>query len=200
MLPVENHSSVVIIESEDSGQFIFSKYDPTYRIPQFRGNINLLGGRSDTKDAGPKETLIREVNEELCKPQEDKGFAQKRDIKQLREEIIHNAEPYFDFLIICSIEREKKVDVISCYTSKISRAIFSNTSNQLRDGKRFVSEGLIEIVNTGDLVSGRYMPAWITSSIMSLYLEINLPNPHGLVGRVIGSPKNYFSEYSQYFS
>ena len=62
---VRDHSSVVILPSQNGNEFVFNVYDATYPRVEFRGAVNLVGGNLDPTDSSPRQLLERKLNEEF---------------------------------------------------------------------------------------------------------------------------------------
>lgn len=221
-LEVNHHSSVVIIESEKTSEFLFSVYDNTYPMTCFRGAINLIGGNYEAGDKSPLDILCREIKQELStnqnytdnketnlskvmgmreKPQKIKLFADKRVIARIREEVISSAIPYKDYLLnFPSFEGRKQFDALtSVFISVIRQNIFELARKNLAEGKSIKNEGLAVICSIEDIIKGRFFGAWATPCILADYKNVILPNPFGAEAKPIGKPKSSMLGYINEF-
>lgn len=103
-LRIDEHSSVAIVKSRETDEFLFSRYDITYPALPYRLASNTMGG-NPKRDLSPFSTWEREISEEFnnCAPEgkdlRDKAtpFAPLEDIVKIRTAILENARAYGDF-------------------------------------------------------------------------------------------------------
>ena len=162
MKSVHHHASVVIIESEEKPEFLFSLYDNTYPKVLYRGRVNLIGGNNNIEDNSPYDLLVRELKEEFRASQEEeaddslieilgkshekqkaKKFASQKDISFIKEGIIRTLKPFQDFHVkISSLEGFPSFTAIySVFLSKLSTAVFACAKENIKKGNNITCEG-----------------------------------------------------------
>lgn len=192
---VRNHASVAVVLSERSGEFLFDRYTDTYRIPVWRGCINLIGGNQSFEDSSPRDIWEREVREEFYEP--------------IAMNLIANAKPYKDFLVtvpevmeVRNRRIEKRVGlavVNTVFETFLDQEIFERIRNQLEAGKKIKKEGASVIKSLDDLDHEGIQFASATGLIMKDYLDrLDMKVSTAIQGVVVtplGIPKSSLNEY-----
>jgi len=190
---VHHHSSMAIIESDKTRDFLFDIYDNTFPIVANRGKAHFIGGNHNLEDDSPFSIFDREIREEfsgyehsekedntllevigaMSKEKEIKNFASKEFIHSIRDSIIGRAEPFQDFLItVPSIEsRPASSGIHSIYRSLIPQEIFDKIEEELSIGRSIKCEGLSGIASKYDILSGNVLLTNGNSGAMQYYLQ-----------------------------
>jgi len=201
---VDHHASVVIVESQERGKFLFVGYDGSYPVEEFRGHANLLGGNYELGDTSPRGLLERELTEEFdVREGEEGNFAPRDQIYLMRDQILGNLRPFADFLIIDPIVRSRKTQnrraILSVFQSRMSARAFDYAEHNIGNGQNILTEGYPEIASLDDLIQGKVLLAWASPVIMSVYLNAHVPNYLRATATNLGAHKESFREYLKDF-
>ncbi|MBM3231771.1 hypothetical protein FJZ21_00100 [Candidatus Pacearchaeota archaeon] len=104
-LVVNYHPSAAVVQSAETDEFLFSRYDLTYPVLPYRLSANVIGGNPTPKDTTPWQTWQREVCEEFHNEaphgetlrDTTTPFAPLEEIHRIRDAILAGARPYADF-------------------------------------------------------------------------------------------------------
>ena len=214
------YSSVVIIKAEHASELLCAVYDSTYPLTAYRGRANLLGGNRDAQDAGPEETLLRELREEFSgsapgqersrhveeilgehRPPEPGAFANEEDIDVLRETIIKRIKPYASFS--CRVPsfpggpRQPYTVTNSVFIAVIPRAVFEMARKNIIAGRGMLNEGHLFIAAFDELARGTILTAHDSGVVLSASLGIELPNPEHVSCRELGKVAERYPDGDQ---
>lgn len=204
---VNHHASIVIVYS-DKDLYFFNGYDFIYRVSEFKGMLNPLGGSHNFEDKNPILLLEREVNEELSDPDNELANFSKEEASLLKEEIYRNCSPCQDFYSLHPFveadknrSKEERRAIVSLYDSKIPLELMIMLKIALEKGGRITSEGDGgSVVSLDDMLSGKRLLAWGNPLIMGYYLNRkDIPNPCPGVIEPIGLPRENFKSYLKDF-
>lgn len=210
-IKIEGHPSMVIVLSDSCpGEVILGGYDGGYPRLAYRSRPNLLGGNPSKEDKknGPKDVIIRELNEELEKGEnfDWKGrpvsWASEKDILKIRESIINNLKPYSDFLYqakpLEGAIKENITAIYSVFVSLIPKEIVELIRMYFINGKKMVTEGFLGVYSLNSLaMAGEYSTANATGNILSEYFKILIPSPEEI--KITKLEKPIRENYSDYF-
>lgn len=192
---VHHHASVAVVLSERSKEFLFDRYTETYRIPAWRGRLNLIGGGQSSEDSSPWDIWEREVTEEFH--------------ETIAKNLITNAKPYKDFLVTVPevmeiqngrIQRRKGFIVVhTVFETFLDQEIFEQVRNHLKEGKKVKTEGSSVIKSLKDLGREEIQFASATGPIMKDYLDrpdVKVSaGSQGMVVTPLGMPRDSLEEY-----
>ena len=155
MVKVHHHASVVVIESEFGGRFLFGGYDKGYPVEVFRDAVNLIGGNHESLDVGPKDILLREIGEEFSVPdgKEDR-FAPSELLDNIRQEIVGNLIAVGDYLVTDPpVRPERKINevIFSFYGARVKDLLMDEAKKYLDAGKRLTTEGFVRVLSKEDI-------------------------------------------------
>lgn len=189
-----HHASVAVVFSECRRELLFDQYTETYRIPDWRGCINLIGGNQSSEDSSPKEIWEREIVEEFQ--------------KSIAENLITHAKPYKDFLVKTQELMEFRNDrlqvrdplvvMTTVFETFLDQEIFEFVRHCLQTGKEIKNEGGLVIQRLENLKNGAIRSASATGLILEDYLrhfQVSLSTPKGVVATCLGTPRNSLEEY-----
>lgn len=212
-IPVDHHSSVVIVhDGSENQRFFLSGYDLGYPW-NWGGYANLLGGNHKPGvDKSPRDILEREVSEEvdISKIPEElqDRFAPRDFVEDLRSRIIREAKPYLDFLIqdpyatkgnkSTNRDGERRC-LVSVYKSYLPITIMDSLDSYLSSGKNVVSEGVVQVAGLDKLIGGEVPMAWCSPVILGHFLDKTIPNPRGANAIPIGDVRESFQDYKNCF-
>ena len=222
---IYHHVSVIIVRPTSSGHLLLGVYDSTYPLETYRERVNFFGGNQHPEDQSPLGLLTREIYEEFCihRVREDgiesslhatsgrgqgapvpKEFAPAEDIQNIRDALLSSCKPYKDFFITAPRRYVKDqtpriAAITSAFEGSLDESLFECAREHLAHGKAIKSEGFATIVSIDDLVRGRVLSAGGSPVILADYLQTSVPDPYGLVGTVLGAPRNSLAEYEDHF-
>ncbi|MBI2045181.1 hypothetical protein HYT23_03920 [Candidatus Pacearchaeota archaeon] len=195
--PFNKHIAVGIIISGLNNEFLFGRYDGTYKKEIYRKRINFLGGNYREEDHSPEGLFRREITEEFSLLTHKEGpFASEEEINSIRNEILKKTTPYKDFYItIRDNVYPKSILISSVFLAKISPDIFELARLNINAGRRIVNEGTACIVNLDEVVSGKFLLVPTAQKIMEEFSQVKIPSLEFTSVDYIGKPRKSFSDY-----
>jgi hypothetical protein len=203
--PSDHHSSIVII-TEPTGKFLMTGgYDEGYKHTQWHNTANPLGGNFERGDVSPRALLDRELGEELSSMGLTEGFARAEFIDTLRRRILAEVTPHSDFYIRDPRPPTVPADamitsVVSSYFAILPTDLLLEAREWLRLGRRISREGLINVLDVGEVLAGRPLFAWSSPVMVGHFLDRNVPNPYCAHAEAIGKPRDNFQAYLEDFT
>jgi len=182
---VRENSSMLIIIDCSRKNILTTRYDQTLPKVAYRGRINLIGGAEDKGDSTPKDTILREIDEEIV------------DVN-LKRAMLKKLKFYRDFLsIIPAFDGGPKSDYISLdsvFYTEIKDELMSEIAMKIKKGERLITEGLLTVVPIKDL--GKELCAWSTAQILEYYFGCPMINHERAISvplgtKTVGSHKKY---------
>ena len=221
---VNHHAGNILIESENTGEFLCNIYDNTHPIELYRGRLNFLGGGKNKEDISPLKTVKREIYEEFSLSKnktfdsatiQDSGkgnyklpkiskMASLEDIEKVKKSILENIVPYQDFLITLNpIPNGPKIQnpnaLFSVFYSKVPKEIFEIIKRNINSNNSLVNDGFLKIVTKKELIFGNPLTSWACGGVFQYHLNEKIPNPEKTKIKPIGKPKKLYSEYLDEF-
>lgn len=118
------HVSLLLLQNE-SEELFFQRKTKDYPIKPFAGKLCLIGGNwTEIEDKNPKDTLIREVSEELV----------ERNLYPFLEELINNLSPFSEYEITVPAELLGKNSPMIYIASVFSSKVKSSLELELTEG------------------------------------------------------------------
>jgi len=222
-IQVHNHASVIL--AYNGKELVSNVYDNTYPKEIWRGRINLMGGGQAQGDISPFYLLEREINEEFRINSEvtkeyDKNFselvgegkgapkinsfASEKDIKLVKDFLLLNSQPYWDFLITMPPYKDRPSFNImfSSYVCPLSNKIMDCFKKNILEEKSLVSEGFLKVTPLSQIKSGEVLTAWATGMILEDFFNVKIPNPENIISQKLSFPRKsmeeYFNEYDYF--
>ena len=219
---INHHCAVSIVRAENAPEFLLGVYDQTYPNESQRGKANLLGGNYKIGDYSTLELFKREISEEFRRDSENQidldrtvanfvgevypsihnnHFADKEIVDRVRGSILKETIPYKDFVIRLPTKQGIEVDVLhSVFLTLLDKETFEIIKDNLSLKRRINSETNVKIVHLEELVSGKVPTAYGAGPIIQDYTKTLIPFCSQIPNRVIGQPRNSFSDYLSEFS
>lgn len=209
---IYSHATIAIVYCASSAEFLFDQYTETYRILDWRGRINLIGGNQSPEDRSPWGIWKREIVEEFCFPAlaESGGVtaAPFGERQRIADTLLANARPYQDFLVkipevtecrgTARYRRGPIVKLNTVFVTNLDRETVECVRGHLAAGRRLRNEGGSVLTHIDELSHGRTLPASATGLILAAYVRhrrLNMPNPEGISARPVGVPRETLRDY-----
>lgn len=221
-MDIQHHAASALVSSKDS--FLFGGYDQTYPLPVFRGTVCVLGGNA-RNDSSPVGTLTRELTEEFQPHlstetetigdiidssqvkfhsptyRDQRRFADRSLISELRETILAKMEPKQDFLVsIRGKEMMKSKDlhyINSLYSVEIPHELFTRVVETLDTGHEVRNEGFTRAVSLEELVTGKVRGAWGNGGLLSFVLKQKIPEFNFITVKPLDKPLASYKDYKK---
>ncbi|MDP3881865.1 MAG: hypothetical protein Q8Q31_03225 [Nanoarchaeota archaeon] len=213
---LNHHASTVLVKCDNTGEFLFGKYDPGYpgKNRHWIGRVKVLGGNyfaGKDSDVSPLETVRREIGEEFSGKKAAEGemaalqqhnFAKPSDIRRVREALL-DMEPFQDYLLHHPGPEDKpQIYVIqSVYRVNVPRKVMELVKENLSQGRSITNEGLLAVHTLQDIQQGRPMAQGITGLVMGHAEGISVPHcfQDAFTFAPIGKPRNAYLMYTDNF-
>ena len=203
---VRFHSPLVIPISPN-GRIFTGRYDSGYPFTRYRDTHNPLGGNPTVAERdsgkGPLDTLIREIREEIDPSaiNTEQSWADSKDIQTVQEAILKNLAAFQDFYMQVPDLKEQGGRpahnwIGSLYIAKVSNEIIDIVAENIKNGRRLLTEGYAGVTDINALESGRDKIAHSSGLILSYAFDRNIPClATGATLKPIGMPRKSFSDY-----
>lgn len=185
-ISLQIHSGQLIISNKSREEFFLARYDSHYRITKYRNYLNFIGGACEDEDSGPRETMEREVHEEVVDP-------------EIAKQLLLEAIPFADYLF--SPFGDEREAICSVYYTVVKQELLEKLKEQIKRDKKVLTEGLASVVKIEDIQSGKEKLAWNAASVMRDFLgDDSFLLRKGITTEKIGMPLSSFRDYEPTYS
>ena len=210
---IEAHPALTIAYCPENKKLLLAVYDAGYRGGKgpYPTKPNCIGGNPPPGN-NPLEVLVREISEEykpefqIKNPRTNKfgqtvNWATPKDISLVRDGLLHNLQPFQDFLVDSISFGEGTVTYSAIYSyfhNQISKEVIECVESNLRRQKTLTPEGLTGVYTIDELVNdarGKFSTAHITAHALNKYFDSNIPHPSEIQANPLGEPRKSFREY-----
>ena len=175
---LNHHASTVLVKCNETKEFLFGKYDSGYpgKNKHWIGRVKFIGGNyfcGRDNDSSPKETILREIEEEFSGKKAIEGmassqehfFASQNDIKIVREALL-NLEPLQDYFLHQPGLKPIEYAIQSVYLVSFSKRVMEIVKKNINEGKSLTNEGNLAVHNLEEIISGNLLTHGITGLVI----------------------------------
>ena len=210
---LNHHASTILVKCDETNEFLFGKYDSGYpgRNKHWIGRIKLLGGNyfcGKNEDYSPKETILREIEEEFSGKGALEGmatsqqhfFANPSEIKIIKEALL-DMDSFLDYFLHQPGLKPIEYAIQSVYKSYISKKVMNIIKENINKKRSLTNEGNLAVHTLEELISGNPLTHGITGLIIGHSERITLPHcfQDSFTFAPIGKPRNNYLMYADDF-
>ena len=200
----------IIFRQSDPRQLFVEMKDEGYPNPVFRNHIFLLGGAWEETDTGPRETLMRELQEELIAPSDDEAM---RAILKTMETV---AVPYRDYIytvprevftqLAADLNKNTWTELASFWLIALPEEPWNELERLQKIHGNLSSESNTRLISLSELIQPQIKISWeMAIALRNFFLEQgieeaqNIKTMPGVLMEDMGRPKTTYREYKKDF-